>query len=72
MKTTSDIRDEKLKKNIKIKNMEISESLLEDLKEIPGYQSTISIDTTLDKDIYRVNYIEVSFIGKNAPFFIFQ
>jgi hypothetical protein len=31
MKTTSDIRDEKLKK-IKIKNMEISESLLEDLK----------------------------------------
>jgi hypothetical protein len=53
--------------------MEISESLLERFKkEIPGYQSTISIDTTLDKDIYRVNYIEVSFIGKNAPFFSYS
>jgi hypothetical protein len=53
--------------------MEISESLLERFKkEIPGYQSTISIDTTLDKDIYRVNYIEVSFIGTHAPFFSYS
>jgi hypothetical protein len=53
--------------------MEISESLSERFKkEIPGYQSTISIDTTLDKDIYRVNYIEVSFIGTHAPFFSYS
>jgi hypothetical protein len=32
MKTTSDIRERKKKKILKNKNMEISESLLEDLK----------------------------------------
>jgi hypothetical protein len=48
--------------------MEISESLLEDLKRDTRI-SIISIDTTLDKDIYHVNYIG-KFYSKNAPFHI--
>jgi hypothetical protein len=40
--------------------MEISEFRENLKKRYQGYQSTISIDTTLDKDIYHVNYIEVS------------
>ena len=54
--------------------MEISETLLERLKsEIPGYKSTISINTTnYDKDTYRVSYIEVDFFKTNAPIFSYS
>ncbi len=52
--------------------MEISETLLERLKsEIFGYKSTISINTTETKDIYRVSYIAVEFYNTDAPRFVY-